>query len=94
MAIYSDAQFILILQKAARRINRVLCLTGTDEELSISSTTGEITAPLPVDPDMEDLVLMQAECLLSKREYSEDLNSLSTTISSFCKSVGLYRQCS
>jgi len=67
---FSDAQLIVILQKSARRINRVMCLTGTTSALAINTTTGEIT---PDDPDLQDLVLMQAECMISQTEYQTDL---------------------
>lgn len=68
---YSDAQLIVFLQKAARRINRVLCLTGTDEEIVVNTSTGEIT---PDDEDLKDLVLLQSECLISQTDYSNELS--------------------
>lgn len=67
---FSDAQLVVILQKAARRINRLLCLTGTADEIVIDTTTGEIT---PDDADLQDLVLLQSECMINQREYQEEL---------------------
>ena len=68
---FSDAQVVVILKKAARRINRKLWLTGTSEEIVVDTSTGEIT---PNNEDLKDLVLMQAECMIAQREASEELN--------------------
>jgi len=68
---FTDAQLIQIMQKAARRVNRELCLFATTDEITISAS-GVIS---PVDGTLEDLVLLQAECLLSQRDFSLDLNS-------------------
>lgn len=73
MATYSDPQLVQILIKAGRRINRRLCLFGTADEITVDST-GEISSPTG-DGALEDLVLLQAECLLASREYSLDLTS-------------------
>lgn len=73
MATYSDTQLIQIVIKAARRVNRNLCLFDTDDEIVISISTGEITSV--DDGTFEDLVLLQAECLLSQRDYTLDLNT-------------------
>lgn len=67
MAKYSDVQLIQILQKAGRRINRLLCLTGTSEEIIVDGS-GEITSP-EGESDLEDLVLLQAECMMVQREF-------------------------
>jgi len=67
---FSDAQLIVILQKAARRINRVLCLTGTDSEIVVNTTTGDIT---PANGDLHDVVLLQSECLISQLELVDEL---------------------
>ena len=68
---FSDQQLIQIIQKAARRINRRLNLFGTDCEISVDSS-GSIS---PSNGEMEDLVLLQAECMLSGRDFVYDLNS-------------------
>ena len=70
MAKFTDIQLIQILQKAARRVNRKLCLTGTTSEIIVDSG-GEITTP--DDSDLEDILLMQAECMISQREFQSDL---------------------
>jgi hypothetical protein len=68
---YSDSQLITILGKAARRINRAIYLIGTDEEISVDAS-GEIT---PANPDLQDLVLLQAECMIVTRDAQADLSS-------------------
>jgi hypothetical protein len=68
---FSDQQIIIILQKAARRVNRILCLFNTDEEIVIDTSGNIIT---PDDGALEDLVLLQAECLLAKRDFTEAVN--------------------
>jgi len=73
MAKFSNIQLIQIVTKAARRVNRQLCLFGTADEIVIDSSTGELTSP--DDGTLEDLVLMQSECMLSQRDYNLDLNS-------------------
>jgi hypothetical protein len=59
---FTDAQLIQIMQKAARRVNRELCLFDTTDEITISAS-GVIS------------VLLQSECLLAQRDFSLDLNS-------------------
>lgn len=71
MARFTDAQLGLLIQKAARRVNRDLCLTGTTDEI-LTDASG--TFPT-LDADLEDLVLMQAECLISQRDFNSDLSS-------------------
>lgn len=73
MARYSDPQLLAVLRKSARRINRVLNLTGTDEAIQIMSD-GCIT---PDNPDLEDLVLLQAECIIASRDFQEELGDAS-----------------
>lgn len=68
---YSDSTLQIILEKAARRINRRLSLFGTDDEISIQ-TSGVVS---PSDGTLEDLVLLQAECLLITSDFVSDLNS-------------------
>lgn len=68
---YSDQQLIQILQKAARRVNRVLELFDTNDEISVDAS-GCIT---PSDGTLEDLVLLQAECMLSSRDMTYELNT-------------------
>lgn len=71
MATFSDTQLIQIVIKAARRINRKLNLTGTANEVVVNSTNGEVTSP--DNDDLDDLVLLQAECLIASRQFSEEL---------------------
>ena len=68
---FGDATLIFILQKAGRRINRRLCLNGTSKEITVDGTTGEIT---PVDGELQDLVLLQAECMVASREFQQELS--------------------
>ena len=68
---FTDATLIAILVKAGRRINRRVCLTGTTDEITVNATTGEI---LPAEGDLQDLVLLQAECLVASRESQEELS--------------------
>lgn len=79
MATYSDATLILIVQKAARRVNRKLKLTGTDNEITINSSNGEVSSP--DDNDLKDIVLMQAECMIASREYADELRDATTGVS-------------
>ena len=69
---FTDAQLIVILQKSARRINRKLCLTGTDDQIVVNTVSGDIT---PDNDDLKDLVLLQSECLISQRYFTEFLSS-------------------
>lgn len=71
MARFSDVQLIQILQKAARRVNRNLCLFDTTDEISVDNS-GNVT---PADGTLEDLVLLQAECMLISRDFNADLNN-------------------
>lgn len=71
MAKYSDVQLIQILQKAARRINRRLRLFDTTDEVVVDGG-GNITSP-DDDGALEDLVLLQAECMISQRNSQEAL---------------------
>ena len=73
MARFSNIQLIQIVTKAARRVNRELCLFGIADEIIIDPLTGEITSP--DDGTFEDLVLMQSECLLAQRDYNLDLST-------------------
>jgi hypothetical protein len=68
---FSDAQLIQILQKSSRRINRVLSLTGTADEVAIDSS-GVMT---PSDGDITDLVLLQAECLIVQVDVNNDIGN-------------------
>lgn len=68
---FTDPQLLAILRKAVRRVNRRLALTGTADEISIDSS-GDIS---PDNADLEDLVLLQAECLISYRDYQDSINS-------------------
>jgi len=66
---FTDATLISILQKAGRRINRRLHLTGTSDQLSVSAS-GVVT---PDNDDLEDMVLLQAECMIASREFQQEL---------------------
>lgn len=76
-SVFSDSKLILILQKAARRINRKLTLTSTDSEVVIGAS-GNMTAPDPTvgtNAELYDIVLLQAECMVAQREYQTELRS-------------------
>jgi hypothetical protein len=78
MPAFSDALLIEIVIKAARRVNRKLCLFGTDQEITIDPSTGDILSPAPGTPEGEalyDIVLMQAECLITMREFQSELRN-------------------
>jgi len=62
--VFTDDQYELLLSKALNRLNRKLSLTGTTSELSINQTDGSIQ-PTP-DASMQDLIVLQAECLIAK----------------------------
>lgn len=71
---FSDPLLIDIVIKAARRVNRKLCLSGTPCEITINPADGEMLTPDPVEnQDLYDIILMQAECLLAQREYQIEL---------------------
>jgi len=74
---HTDAQIIAILHKAARRLNRRLNLTGTVCEIVVSSS-GTMSSPTdeqcPGSEDLEDMLLLQAECLIASREYQQDIS--------------------
>lgn len=73
MAVFSDQVLIDILIKAARRINRKLCLSNTADEVVIDAN-GDMTSPDPdTNQDLYDMVLLQAECMISTREFQTDL---------------------
>jgi len=73
MATFSDQVLIDILKKAARRINRKLCLSNTADEVVIDDT-GDMISPDPdTNQDLYDLTLLQAECLISTREFQSEL---------------------
>lgn len=73
MATFSDQVLIDILIKAARRINRKLCLSGTDNEVTIDAN-GDMTSPDPnTHQDLYDMVLLQAEYMISTREFQSEL---------------------
>lgn len=71
MARFSDAQLVQILQKSARRVNRVLSLVGTTDEISVDAS-GII---MPSDGDLTDLVLLQAECLILNIDVNNDIST-------------------
>lgn len=69
MATFSDAQLISILQKSARRVNRKLNLFGSTNEIVVDSS-GCMTNPSG-DGELEDILLLQAECMVSQRNLLE-----------------------
>lgn len=71
MARYSDAQIIQIIQKSARRVNRELCLVGTSDEISVDAS-GNLS---PTDPDIYDIVLLQAECMIMQIDMNNDFTA-------------------
>lgn len=71
----SDTQLIIILKKAARRINRLLCLFDTADEITVAND-GCVT---PADGALEDLVLLQAECMVAQRSYMEFISGDSSS---------------
>lgn len=78
MPAFSDPLLIQILIKAARRVNRKLRLTGGPCEITIDPATGDMLAPDPDEnQDLYDIVLMQAECLISQREFQKELRDAS-----------------
>ena len=81
MASFSDQVLIDILKKAARRVNRKLCLMGSDR--IVIDDFGNMTQPDPETDNgqtLYDLVLLQAECLISTREYQEELRENSAGV--------------
>jgi len=66
---FTDAELIAVIGKAARRVNRELCLFGTDDEISVDAS-GCLT---PDDGTLLDLVLLQSECMVAGRNISLDL---------------------
>lgn len=74
----TDAQYIGLFQKSARRLNRELSLTGSDA--IVVDDTGVITSSDP-NARMHDLLLLQAECLLASRDFTSSLNSGSAGVS-------------
>ena len=75
MPVFSDPLLVQILMKAAKRVNRRLCLFGTDNEITLDAT-GEFLNPTDSGA-LEDIVLLQAECMLAQREYQSELRSSS-----------------
>jgi hypothetical protein len=74
----TDAQYIGLFQKAARRLNREMSLVGSDA--IVVNDSGVITSSDP-DARIHDLLLLQAECLLASRDFTNDLNSGAAGIS-------------
>lgn len=68
----TDAQYVAFLVKASRRLNRALCLTNTVLEIVVNPVTGDMTTPIN-EPDIEDILVLQAECLIIQRQVSEEL---------------------
>lgn len=66
---FTDDQISDTLNKAARRVNRVLSLVD-DEAVVLSS--GVFTQPTETD-ELRDIVLLQAECMLMNRSATSDI---------------------
>lgn len=66
---FTDAQIYSFIEKAARRVNRVLSLA--DGDALIVDSSGNITQPLPTSDTLHDILLLQSECLI----YARDINS-------------------
>lgn len=78
MPAFSDPLLIQILIKAARRINRKLCLFDTEDEITIDPSTGDLATPDSTTgrgQALYDMVLLQAECMISTREYQSELRN-------------------
>ncbi|MHA2063195.1 MAG: hypothetical protein ACXABY_02320 [Candidatus Thorarchaeota archaeon] len=69
---FSNQQLILLLEKAARIVSSDLCLMGTDQ-ITVDAS-GCVDNPVS-DPQIEALVLMQTECLISQRDFSLELSA-------------------
>lgn len=69
MARFSDAQLVIVMQKAARRLNRRLRLFSTANEISVDSF-GNMTPSN--NGALEDLLLLQAECLIANIDANTD----------------------
>jgi len=66
----TDTQYAAIVAKAARRLNRELSLSA-GAAITVDAS-GEITSS---DPNgyFYDLTLLQAECMIAKREFNTEL---------------------
>jgi DNA-binding transcriptional regulator/RsmH inhibitor MraZ len=69
---FTDAELIAVINKAARRVNRELCLFGTDDEITIDAS-GCFTST--DDGTLTDLVLLQAECMVAGRNINLELQN-------------------
>jgi len=69
MARFTNAVLVAILQKASRRVNRRLHLTGTTNQTTVNAS-GVMS---PDNDDLEDIVLLQAECMIASREFQQEL---------------------
>ncbi len=67
---FTDAELIAVINKTARRVNRELCLFGTDDEIAVDASGCFTSAD---DGTLTDLVLLQAECMVAGRNISLDL---------------------
>lgn len=67
----SDSQIIVLIEKSARRINRILNITGTSDEILLDSSGNMTTS----DNDLYDILLLQTECLIANRDMTYDINS-------------------
>lgn len=67
---YSNAQLVVFVQKAADIVSSDLCLTGAN--CITVDASGCVTNPVN-DKEINMLVLMQAECLISQSDFNRDL---------------------
>lgn len=65
---YTESQLVEVLQKAARRVNRSLSITGTSDELAVDAS-GNVT---PDNQDLQDILLLQAECMIMQIDANYD----------------------
>jgi hypothetical protein len=68
---FTDASLIGLINKASRRVNRELCLFGTSDEITVDAS-GCI---FPQDGTLEDLVILQTECMIASRDVNMDLST-------------------
>jgi hypothetical protein len=69
---FTDGYLYGIIEKAGRRINRRLSLTSTTAPIVVD-TSGNMTSP--VDQDLADLVLLQAECMIANVDVNIDIST-------------------
>lgn len=63
---FTDVEFNDFVNKAVKRVNRKLCLTGTSDQMVFDEGTGIIT-PAPNDTKL-DIIVLQIECFVVTRD--------------------------